>query len=74
MCELVNCEGFLYFQYSRKQLDPDSEHFMTSLVVIGHMTELFPKEFGEAVKTSVSTFVVKDLLMKDKVRTNSHNS
>ena len=32
------------------------------------MTELYPKEFGEAVKTSVSTFVVKDLLMQDKVR------
>ena len=62
---------FLYLdcllQHSRKQLDPDSKHFLTSLVAIGHMTELYPKEFGEAVKTSVSTFVVKDLLMQDKV-------
>ena len=64
-CVFMAC--FVSLQHSKKHLDPESPNFMTSLVAIGHMTQLCPQEFSGTVKTTISTFIVKDLLMQDKV-------
>ena len=45
----------------------ESPNFQTALVAIGLMTMLCPDEFADTVKTTISTFIVKDLLMKDQV-------
>lgn len=56
------------FTHLKKNMDLDSPNFLTSLVAIGHMTQLCPSEFAPAVKNIVSRFIVKELLMQDRVR------
>ena len=48
-------------------MDLDSPYFLSSLVAIGHITQLCPGEFGSTVKGIVSRFIVKELLMQDRV-------
>jgi sister-chromatid-cohesion protein PDS5 len=58
------------FGQLKKNMELDSPNFLSSLVAIGHMTQLCPAEFAPAVKNIVSRFIVKELLMKDRVRFN----
>ena len=48
-------------------MDLESPNFLTSLVGIGHMAQLCPVEFATPVKGIVTKFIVKDLLMQDRV-------
>ena len=48
-------------------MDLDHPNFLTSLVAIGHMTQMCPGQFGSPVKSIVSRFIVKELLMQDRV-------
>ena len=57
----------VFFQHLQKNMDLDSPNFLTSLVGIGHMAQLCPGEFATPVKGIVSKFIVKDLLMQDRV-------
>lgn len=51
-----------------KSLDPSNlEHLITPLVTIGHIALLAPDQFAAPLKSLVATFIVKDLLMNDRV-------
>lgn len=57
------------FQPLHKSLDPSNlEHLITPLVSIGHIALLAPDQFAAPLKSLVATFIVKDLLMSDRVR------
>ena len=62
-----NLFDVLCFQHLKKNMELDSPNFLTSLVAIGHMAELCPGEFAAPVKGIVSKFIVKELLMQDRV-------
>ena len=51
-------------------MDLDSTYFIPSMVVIGHMAQLCPGEFASPVRTIVTKFIVKELLMQDRVSSN----
>lgn len=48
-------------------MDLESPNFLTSLVAIGHIAQICPGEFASPVKGIVSKFIVKELLMQDRV-------
>ncbi|NWZ26470.1 PDS5B protein, partial [Asarcornis scutulata] len=51
-----------------KSLDPSNfEHLITPLVTIGHIAMLAPDQFAAPLKSLVATFIVKDLLMNDRI-------
>lgn len=57
-----------HFQPLHKSLDPSNlEHLITPLVTIGHIALLAPDQFAAPLKSLVATFIVKDLLMNDRV-------
>ena len=45
----------------------ESPYFITSLVAVGHLAQICPSEFGAPVKSISTKFVVKQLLMQDRV-------
>ncbi|MEE6472492.1 hypothetical protein FKM82_009624 [Ascaphus truei] len=56
------------FEPLHKNLDPSNpEQLITSLVSIGHIAQLAPDQFSAPLKSLVATFVVKDLLMTDRL-------
>ena len=57
----------LYLQHLKKNMDLDSTYFIPSMVAIGHMAQLCPGEFASPVRTIVTKFIVKELLMQDRV-------
>ena len=54
-------------QHLQKNMDLDSPYFLSSLVAIGHITQICPDEFSQDVKGIVAKFIVKELLMQDRV-------
>lgn len=64
----LNIFSILHFQPLHKSLDPSNlEHLITPLVTIGHIALLAPDQFAAPLKSLVATFIVKDLLMNDRV-------
>ncbi|XP_045149932.1 sister chromatid cohesion protein PDS5 homolog B [Echinops telfairi] len=56
------------FEPLHKSLDPSNlEHLITPLVTIGHIALLAPEQFAAPLKSLVATFIVKDLLMNDRL-------
>uniref|UniRef100_A0A8C9QL36 PDS5 cohesin associated factor B n=1 Tax=Spermophilus dauricus TaxID=99837 RepID=A0A8C9QL36_SPEDA len=56
------------FEPLHKSLDPSNlEHLITPLVTIGHIALLAPDQFAAPLKSLVATFIVKDLLMNDRL-------
>ncbi|KAL8190918.1 UNVERIFIED_CONTAM: Sister chromatid cohesion protein PDS5 B, partial [Gekko kuhli] len=56
------------FEPLHKSLDPSNlEHLITPLVSIGHIALLAPDQFAAPLKSLVATFIVKDLLMSDRM-------
>uniref|UniRef100_A0A8C3CTS2 PDS5 cohesin associated factor B n=1 Tax=Cairina moschata TaxID=8855 RepID=A0A8C3CTS2_CAIMO len=56
------------FEPLHKSLDPSNfEHLITPLVTIGHIAMLAPDQFAAPLKSLVATFIVKDLLMNDRI-------
>uniref|UniRef100_A0A7N4P8P7 PDS5 cohesin associated factor B n=1 Tax=Sarcophilus harrisii TaxID=9305 RepID=A0A7N4P8P7_SARHA len=56
------------FEPLHKSLDPSNlEHLITPLVSIGHIALLAPDQFAAPLKSLVATFIVKDLLMNDRL-------
>ena len=58
-------------QHLRKNMDLESPYFQSSLVAIGHIAQICPGEFATPVKGIVSKFIVKELLMQDRVGTHT---
>lgn len=44
------------------------EQLITPLVSLGHIAMLAPDQFASPMKSIVANFIVKDLLMNDRVR------
>lgn len=44
------------------------EQLITPLVSLGHISMLAPDQFASPMKSVVANFIVKDLLMNDRVR------
>lgn len=44
------------------------EQLITPLVSLGHISMLAPDQFASPMKSIVANFIVKDLLMNDRVR------
>ncbi|MBN3296215.1 PDS5B protein, partial [Amia calva] len=56
------------FEPLHKSLDPASpEQLITPLTTIGHLAMLAPEQFAAPLKSLVANFIVKDLLMNDRV-------
>lgn len=64
--------GFCVFvcpQPLHKGLDPANlEQLITPLTTLGHLAQLAPEQFAAPLKSLVANFIVKDLLMNDRVR------
>jgi len=59
--------GCLLLQFVKNNLKPESANYITSIVALGHISNMCPEEFSQAMKTIVSKDIVKDLLMEDRV-------
>ncbi|XP_069495098.1 sister chromatid cohesion protein PDS5 homolog B [Ambystoma mexicanum] len=56
------------FEPLHKNLDPGNlEQLITPLVSIGHIAMLAPDQFASPLKSLVASFIVKDLLMNDRL-------
>uniref|UniRef100_A0A4W3K619 PDS5 cohesin associated factor B n=1 Tax=Callorhinchus milii TaxID=7868 RepID=A0A4W3K619_CALMI len=56
------------FEPLHKSMDPSNpEQLITPLISIGHIAMLAPEQFSGPLKSLVASFVVKDLLMNDRV-------
>lgn len=61
---------FVFLQPLHKGLDPANlEQLITPLTTLGHLAQLAPEQFAAPLKSLVANFIVKDLLMNDRVRT-----
>lgn len=59
-----------FLQPLHKGLDPANlEQLITPLTTLGHLAQLAPEQFAAPLKSLVANFIVKDLLMNDRVRT-----
>lgn len=59
--------GFL-LQPLHKGLDTTNmEQLITPLTTLGHLAQLAPEQFAAPLKSLVANFIVKDLLMNDRV-------
>lgn len=59
----------LLFQPLSRSLNADvPEQLITPLVSLGHISMLAPDQFASPMKSIVANFIVKDLLMNDRVR------
>lgn len=55
-----------------KSLDPANlEQLITPLTTLGHLAQLAPEQFAAPLKSLVANFIVKDLLMNDRVHTHT---
>lgn len=60
---------FFCFQPLHKSLDPANlEQLITPLTTLGHLAQLAPEQFAAPLKSLVANFIVKDLLMNDRVQ------
>ena len=66
-CLPIDFSFQLYLQHLKKNMDLESTYFIPSMVAIGHMAQLCPGEFASPVRTIVTKFIVKELLMQDRV-------
>lgn len=57
------------FQHLEKNMHLDSPYFISTLVAVGHISQLVPGQYGSTVRELVRTFIVKDLIMQDRVCT-----
>lgn len=66
---LVLCtSSFLPHQPLSRSLNADvPEQLITPLVSLGHISMLAPDQFASPMKSIVANFIVKDLLMNDRV-------
>ncbi|XP_078513287.1 sister chromatid cohesion protein PDS5 homolog B [Lissotriton helveticus] len=56
------------FEPLHKSLDPSNlEQLITPLISIGHIAMLAPDQFASPLKSLVASFIVKDLLMNDRL-------
>lgn len=68
---LLTCV-FFHFQPLSRSLNADvPEQLITPLVSLGHISMLAPDQFASPMKSIVANFIVKDLLMNDRVRGDS---
>lgn len=59
---------FVSAQPLHKGLDPaNMEQLITPLTTLGHLAQLAPEQFAAPLKSLVANFIVKDLLMNDRV-------
>lgn len=73
---LVNASSSEEAHYSSPSQQPLSrslnadvpEQLITPLVSLGHISMLAPDQFASPMKSIVANFIVKDLLMNDRVR------
>lgn len=62
---LISC---VCFQPLSRSLNADvPEQLITPLVSLGHIAMLAPDQFASPMKSIVANFIVKDLLMNDRV-------
>jgi len=54
------------FENLQGALDPDNANYITAIVSLGHIAQLFPQLFASEIKSIVSKVIVKELLMKDR--------
>ncbi len=67
---LTLCTCFVFLQPLHKGLDPANlEQLITPLTTLGHLAQLAPEQFAAPLKSLVANFIVKDLLMNDRVHT-----
>lgn len=60
----------MFLQPLHKSLDPANlEQLITPLTTLGHLAQLAPEQFAAPLKSLVANFIVKDLLMNDRVHT-----
>ncbi len=60
--------AFYLPQPLHKSLDTDNmEQLITPLTTLGHLAMLAPEQFAAPLKSLVANFIVKDLLMNDRV-------
>lgn len=60
--------AFCLLQPLHKSLDTDNmEQLITPLTTLGHLAMLAPEQFAAPLKSLVANFIVKDLLMNDRV-------
>ncbi|XP_023198327.1 sister chromatid cohesion protein PDS5 homolog B isoform X1 [Xiphophorus maculatus] len=56
------------FEPLHKSLDPANlEQLITPLTTLGHLAQLAPEQFAAPLKSLVANFIVKDLLMNDRI-------
>uniref|UniRef100_A0A8C6SES9 PDS5 cohesin associated factor B n=1 Tax=Neogobius melanostomus TaxID=47308 RepID=A0A8C6SES9_9GOBI len=56
------------FEPLHKGLDPANlEQLITPLTTLGHLAQLAPEQFAAPLKSLVANFIVKDLLMNDRI-------
>ncbi|KAG7267517.1 hypothetical protein CRUP_003416 [Coryphaenoides rupestris] len=56
------------FEPLHKGLDPGNlEQLITPLTTLGHLALLAPEQFAAPLKSLVANFIVKDLLMNDRI-------
>lgn len=59
---------FVLFQPLSRSLNADvPEQLITPLVSLGHISMLAPDQFASPMKSIVANFIVKDLMMNDRV-------
>uniref|UniRef100_A0A4W6FJT2 PDS5 cohesin associated factor B n=1 Tax=Lates calcarifer TaxID=8187 RepID=A0A4W6FJT2_LATCA len=64
----VKCYLFVFLQPLHKGLDPANlEQLITPLTTLGHLAQLAPEQFAAPLKSLVANFIVKDLLMNDRI-------
>lgn len=56
------------FESIQNALNPDNANYLTAIVSLGHIAQLFPKLYPAEIKSIVSKVIVKDLLMKDRTQ------
>lgn len=67
----MKCYVFVFLQPLHKGLDPANlEQLITPLTTLGHLAQLAPEQFAAPLKSLVANFIVKDLLMNDRVQKN----
>lgn len=66
---LFSSSVFVSLQPLHKGLDPANlEQLITPLTTLGHLAQLAPEQFAAPLKSLVANFIVKDLLMNDRVQ------
>lgn len=67
--KLIKYSKVVFFlQPLHKSLDPANlEQLITPLTTLGHLAQLAPEQFAAPLKSLVANFIVKDLLMNDRV-------